>query len=389
MSIASGPNIISNGLVLTLDVANPKSYSTNVFTYPLDAFAWAGPGGGYQMTLSRDSSVTDSPVGGIPLKIVTSGSSAYTGTYNAPMWNLAPAAIGQTWTFSFYVKGTTAHTASLMIFEANSAGNYTTLGQYFYNVTTSWTRVSGSYTMSQATTSFVQVRIDDYNTGVTIWVDGFQLERTNAITTFNSKVNLNGVNWYDSSGTNNNGTLVNGPAYNSLNLGSIVFDGVDDSVNAGNGSTLNMGTGDFSIESYFKAAGSSNYRIILQKGNPGVGSNRGYRLRIEADNTIQMTVTGDAEYVASTSTITYNTWYQVLGTKDSSGLKIYLNGALSGTGTSPTGTTTTSDNFTIGRQDQGNWPFNGNVSLVNIYNRSLTAAEVAQNFNAFRGRYGI
>lgn len=198
-----------------------------------------------------------------------------------------------------------------------------------------------------------------------------------------------GTSWYDVSGNNNTGTLVNSPTYNSSNLGSIVFDGVDDNVNAGNGSTLNMGTGDFSVESYFKATGSSTYRIILQKGNPGVGANRGYRLRIEADNTIQMTVTGDAEYVASTSAISYNTWYQVLGTKDSSGLKIYLNGTLSGTGTSPAGTTTSSDNFTIARQDQGNWPFSGNISMVKVYNRSLTATEVSQNFNAIRGRYSI
>jgi hypothetical protein len=102
-----------------------------------------------------------------------------------------------------------------------------------------------------------------------------------------------------------------------------------------------------------------------------------------------MTVTGDVEYLASTSAITYNIWYQVLGTKDSSGLKIYLNGVLSGTGTSPTGTTTTSDNFTIGRQDQGNWPFNGNISLVKVYNQALSASQVLQNFNAIRGRYGI
>ena len=31
----------------------------------------------------------------------------------------------------------------------------------------------------------------------------------------------------------------------------------------------------------------------------------------------------------------------------------------------------------------------GYVSVAQLYNRSLTAAEVAQNFNAFRGRFGI
>ena len=34
--------------------------------------------------------------------------------------------------------------------------------------------------------------------------------------------------WYDLSGNNNSGSLINGPTYNSGNAGSIVFDGIDD-----------------------------------------------------------------------------------------------------------------------------------------------------------------
>jgi hypothetical protein len=42
-----------------------------------------------------------------------------------------------------------------------------------------------------------------------------------------------GTTWNDLSGNGNNGTLVNGPTFNSDNNGSIVFDGVDDYVNFG------------------------------------------------------------------------------------------------------------------------------------------------------------
>jgi len=35
----------------------------------------------------------------------------------------------------------------------------------------------------------------------------------------------------DLSGNNNNGTLTNGPTFNSANGGSIAYDGADDSVN--------------------------------------------------------------------------------------------------------------------------------------------------------------
>ena len=48
----------------------------------------------------------------------------------------------------------------------------------------------------------------------------------------------NGNTWNDLSGSNN-GTLLNGPTYNSGNGGSIVFDGINDVVSLGN--VLNMG----------------------------------------------------------------------------------------------------------------------------------------------------
>ena len=38
----------------------------------------------------------------------------------------------------------------------------------------------------------------------------------------------NGTTWFDLSGNSNNGTLTNGPTYNTGSGGSIVFDGVDD-----------------------------------------------------------------------------------------------------------------------------------------------------------------
>jgi hypothetical protein len=46
--------------------------------------------------------------------------------------------------------------------------------------------------------------------------------------------------WRDMSSNNNSGSLINSPAFSSANNGSIVFDGVDDYVNCGIGSLLNI-----------------------------------------------------------------------------------------------------------------------------------------------------
>ena len=47
-------------------------------------------------------------------------------------------------------------------------------------------------------------------------------------------------------------------------------------------------------------------------------------------------------------------------------------------------------NLIVGRDDpvSGRY-FSGNIPSIQIYNRALSAAEVQQNFNAHRSRYGI
>jgi hypothetical protein len=46
-------------------------------------------------------------------------------------------------------------------------------------------------------------------------------------------------------------------------------------------------------------------------------------------------------------------------------------------------------NFSIGLRSGAENYFDGKVSIARIYNRALTAAEVQQNYNATKGRYGL
>jgi hypothetical protein len=56
--------------------------------------------------------------------------------------------------------------------------------------------------------------------------------------------------WKDLSGIGNDGTLINGPAFNSDNLGSIEFDGVDDSISIPDNNSLDL-SDNLSIEFWF------------------------------------------------------------------------------------------------------------------------------------------
>jgi len=209
---------------------------------------------------------------------------------------------------------------------------------------------------------------------------------------FTASYPRSGTTWTDLSLSGNNGTLTNGPTFSGNNGGNIVFDGVDDFVNCGNPSSVNMGTGDFTLEVVFKATGptDTNFRVLLQKGNPGIGSQRGYRLRIENNNFVQLTVTADSERTSTTTQqIGYGNYYYVTATKNTSGIRTYLNGVLSGQGISPLGTTTVVNDLIIGRQDGGLWPFRGDLAVTRIYNRALSADEILQNYNAQKGRFGL
>jgi hypothetical protein len=95
----------------------------------------------------------------------------------------------------------------------------------------------------------------------------------------------------------------------------------------------------------------------------------------------------DTEGSYTTPAVYRNQWVYVALSKPagSSAASYYVNGILVGTGTAYTTPTATPTWFN--RATSQTWK--GNCSQVSIYNRALSAAEVAQNFNALRGRYSI
>ena len=381
-TVNNGPQIVRTGLILDLDAGYMRSYSPNVFPNPIDPYAWAVNGGAFQMTLSRDATMTRQ-YGSIPLKIVTSGTSAYTNTYNALAWNLAPAANGQTWTFSFWTKGNSNYVASALIFEANSSGTYLTYGHIFYNVTTSWTRVSGTYTFSNASAAYIQFRIDNYNNGVTQWVDGIQVERASAATTFNPYYFGNAV-WKDVSGNNRTGTLTNGPLFNTSNYGNILFDGTNDYVIMPSGGSYSEYTFMFFCKWITDTAASSRLFGCDAFGTYTVftPSNVGFHYNQSA---------GSSTTLSSGVNVGLGTWCHVAVTVSMSSplTSIYINGVLTNaTAVGPY--INLSGNLFLGAQNTGAGVLaNCNISVFQLYNRVLNATEIMQNYQADKTRFGL
>jgi hypothetical protein len=381
-------SVVTNGLVMCLDAANPKSYSTNVFTSPTNIYSW-NPNGA-NCTLSRDT--IQSPVGSTPLKMVITGNDPYTIGYSGADWKLAPAVSGQTWTVSCWVKASATTTIEgIWVCEQDSSGNYLTGGgSTSPTIGTSWTRISGTYTLTNASTAFVGLRMDGTQTGgsgIIVWWDGIQLERTSAITTFNSKTNTNGVNWFDQSGNGKNGTLLNSPSYSSANTGSLVFNGTSNYISCGNlGTFYPNGT----ISMWINSAVMANWNnpFSTQSGNIGI------RFEENATGNFAVAIGNDAgTYTAHTyfsSGMLTSTWYNIVLVWNVSGNNVvgYLNG-VQVFNEAQTYWATTMPTVTIGAWAGPIRYWNGSISNVAMYKTSLSASEVSQNFNATRGRYGI
>ena len=208
-----------------------------------------------------------------------------------------------------------------------------------------------------------------------------------------------GTTWRDLAG-GNNGTFINGPTYNSGNGGSIVFDGADDYTNLGN---LSYNRTTFSVFAWanFPTYHSNWKSGVITKWYTGGGSGADNEWFLGVNDiggpspfacTVQYGA-GGSSLVSISDTVNYvtNIWYCVGFTWNSGVLSLYKNGNfINSTSTINTSAQiTTQPVYVANFYNATNYPSNVKVANTQIYNRALTAAEVAQNFNAQRQRFNI
>jgi hypothetical protein len=201
-----------------------------------------------------------------------------------------------------------------------------------------------------------------------------------------------GTTWSDLSGNGNTGTLTNGPTFNSANGGSIAFDGTNDYVTMGN--ILNVGSSPFSIEFYARATTTtSNYGKVVSKG---FYQNSGWLCSFakvpsgEYVAGIEFYVGVTTYGIASITSASLNTWYQMSYVRDSSNqVSTYLNGSFVASSNIGSINLNSSYNYMIGMNGIGNELFKGDVALHRHYNRALTPTEIQQNYNATKTRFNL
>lgn len=197
----------------------------------------------------------------------------------------------------------------------------------------------------------------------------------------------------DLSRNGNNGTLTNGPTFNSANGGSIVFDGTNDYVNCGTGLGI---SGGWTLCSFFKTSTSNTSRVILGRTGTSPSYSQNYVLSLNASNKFLCSTSADSYKSAqSISTASTNTWYYACGVYNSSTkiLSIYVNESLEGSSTALIADppTTGGQYVILGASDALDAAnrLTGNIALAKIYNRALSASEIRQNYHASKGRFGL
>ena len=83
-----------------------------------------------------------------------------------------------------------------------------------------------------------------------------------------------------------------------------------------------------------------------------------------------------------------NTWYHIVGTSSGSNHTLYVNGVNVETASDSSTFYSSSDPYKVG-YGNAHLTHIGNVSNCRVYNRGLSEAEIKQNFNALRRRFGI
>jgi hypothetical protein len=229
-----------------------------------------------------------------------------------------------------------------------------------------------------------------FSNGPKIVTDGLVLN----LSAFDRNSYVSGsTTWNDVSGQGNNGTLVNGPTFNSGNGGYIRLDGTNDYITLPTiGFAFSSITVDIWVRQY--SSNSNGYIWIMDNFDSpelriGVSSNK---FRVYFYDTPYGYITNG---VLSTTTLNTTNFFNIVSTITNGSQKVYINGKLeiSTTGNYNANSSNNLYEQTLGTYNRPSPGYNGygtfDYGAYRVYNRALSFQEVLQNYNATKSRFGL
>ena len=170
------------------------------------------------------------------------------------------------------------------------------------------------------------------------------------------------------------------------------FDGTGDYINCGNDSSLNFGTGDFTIGFWINvAAWVGNWAWLIGKA-PGYS---GMFIALTSPGYFRASLgawfTDVIGAYNSEPAISFGTWYHFTLRRAGGSVTAYLNGNQYGTPVANTYDlgTESANNFAIGLGPDSTAVVNGQMAAVQAYKAGLTHAQIKDIYNSQRSRFGL
>lgn len=409
-AVNSGPQIIKNGLVLDLDSGNRKSYTPNRFQSlgtglitENVTFALQGTG-----TFQRIANGTI--IGGYKVKpndVVYSYVLGVNGCHYHGNTTPIPSGVYATFSFDYLVTGATNYPSTnyLANFEnygGGALGGSVAAPNSSQDIWQRLTFTSGPTTSSGTQAMFLypgacgSTRLADSGT---LYYKNPKVEFTNVDTgnsTFSSTSNIS--LWYDLSGNKYNATLVNSPLFTTNNAGIMNW-----SSNSTQYATVNMNStlrvSNITQEVWVNLSNITNTQVFIGC-QYGTSTDNSFALWFSGGSFYFGVNTGGTFYYTSSSSASVGVWYHLVHTYNGGTQYLYINGVLASTyNSSASGNITYNTSNTLlaiagdwngpGYDSGMNVTLDGKMPIVRIYNRALSAAEVLQNYQATRKRFGV
>jgi hypothetical protein len=204
-----------------------------------------------------------------------------------------------------------------------------------------------------------------------------------------SYVSGSSTTWSNLAGSNFNGTLNNSPGFSPINIGTLVFDGVNDYVNISR-----PVQDDFTLICWFKTtqnAGNPNgpwYQGMGLLDGEVSGFVNDFGMSMGSGRILFGTGNPDIT-IRSSTTFNDNIWHMTTATRvrSTGTLSLYVDNILRATGTGNTNSLTSPGNLTIGCLRPLAGFFSGNIAITMVYNKALTQSEIVQIYNANKQRF--
>jgi hypothetical protein len=387
MGIHRGPNIVKDNLVFGYDTGyGVADNSTATRFYPGEnttnntiktGYAWNGDGSNQSFANKGGTTITNNSLkyNGYDTVLWTPGSSLNCYLNSTPDLDYNDSST--IWTFSCYIKrddGAAITALSVYMYYPNGDGS---ASGTIVDCGNGWYRVSRTRTGSNSYISLAG--FTGFTSGHKYYLSGVMLTKNNHTVPY---VNVQSSRSSTQSLIDLKRTTdidVSNISFNST--GQPDFDGTDDIITQ----SRIIDTASYSAEFVFKAdVNTSGTEHWLGSQYPGTGR---VIFDLYTNNRLRNFIDGTS--INGATTIETGTWYHAVFTRNSlGGAYIYLNGIQDATGTLST-TTPVNDPFDIGGSTTLTRWFNGNIAVVKIYNTELTAAQAAQNFNAYKNRFNI